>query len=49
MSTTFIPDCQQVLFNKSSGPLCSKLNEVVSKCDVKISVLKYGKYIDMFF
>ena len=25
----------------------SKLNKLVSYCDVKISVLKYGKYIDI--
>ena len=31
-----------------SGPSCSKLNRVVSLSDVKISILKYGKYIDLF-
>ena len=31
-----------------SGPNCSKLNEVDSYCDIKISILKYGKYIDIF-
>ena len=30
-----------------SGPNCSKLNKVVSKHNVKTSVLKYGKYIDI--
>ena len=30
------------------GTGCSKLKEVVSKRDVKINILKYGKYIDMF-
>ena len=30
------------------GPICSKLNEIVSERDVKISVLKYGKCIDIF-
>ena len=31
-----------------SGPSCSKLNEIVSYFGVKISILKYGKYIDTF-
>ena len=33
----------------SSGPICSKLKKVVSWCDVKISILKYGEYVDIFF
>ena len=38
----------QQFLDKSPGPSSSKLNEVVSQCDVKISVLKYGKYNDIF-
>ena len=32
-----------------TGPICLKLNTVVSLRDIKISVLKYGEYIDFFF
>ena len=28
--------------------LSTSANEVVSYCDIKISVMKYGKYIDIF-
>ena len=31
-----------------SGPSCSKHNEVVSERDIRISILKYGKYTDIF-
>ena len=37
----------QIMIITYSGPNCSKLNKVVSKHNVKTSVLKYGKYIDI--
>ena len=35
--------------SEQPGPSSSKLNKVVSLHDAKISILKYGKYIDIFF
>ena len=39
--TAFVTSC---LLSCTSGPSCFKLNEVVSYLDVKLSILKYGKY-----
>ena len=40
--------CQHI-YPKFSGLSCSKVYKVVSECEFKISILKYGKYIDFFF
>ena len=40
---------EKSFINSGPGASGSKLNKVVRLHDIKISVLKYGKYIDIFW
>ena len=42
------PEMTHIFQIKRTEPLCSKLKKVVSQHEFKISILKYGKYIDIF-